>query len=242
MNIGHAQEYWKYVPDGIGKCNTEELLFLTDKALELIWNKAIRNRWKTYPEERSFVFERCQQYNGKRIFSVGPGLGFHELIYANNGAKITCFDIVESNLLLLKRLARQFDLSVKICKTFTDLSHSERYDVFYFWGSLHHMTAQWQRNWLQIVEALLELNGRLIIMSYTWKYVQKLCPDMTKETFDPVRFGAVSDPAIGKLVCPWADWHDADKIMSLRSMPFRLIEEQLFNRDLFAWYVFEKIK
>jgi len=105
FSIERAQSYWRFVPSGEGKHNSVELAQLPDGELERLWDRAFASRFLRYPEEDSFMQVVAESFKGQQILSIGSGMGFHEIHYQKHGARVTCCDIVPSNLEVIRRPA-----------------------------------------------------------------------------------------------------------------------------------------
>ncbi|MGY4329391.1 SAM-dependent methyltransferase [Bradyrhizobium sp. LB7.2] len=232
-----ARRYWRHAPSGAGKHDTAELLALSDHALEEVWNDAFIKRFRQYPEEEAWLCQMANEFSGKDLLSIGSGLGFHEIYYANHGARLVCCDIVESNLRTIQRIAQIKglpDIPVIVSGGADSLLPGE-YDVVFLYGSLMAMPAQQQRELLRRSAGVLREGGRIVLMLYTWDFVRSTCSWTSKAEFDPVVFARASDPSVGEEHCPWSDWHDSAKLHPLLPA-FRVVREQTWNNGWFVWF------
>jgi hypothetical protein len=105
FDLEASRRYWRNAPSGAGKHDTSSLIAMSDDQLLTIWLDGFRKRFAVYPEEDQFLAAMSREFAGKRMLSIGSGLGFHEMVYASHGARITCCDIAPSNLAIIKRVA-----------------------------------------------------------------------------------------------------------------------------------------
>ena len=125
-DIERARSYWRHAPSGEGKHDTSDLSASSDEHLLTAWGSAFRSRFGGYPDEDLFLRTFARFAKGKRLLSIGSGLGFHELYYQAHGAEVTCADIVRSNLHVIERVSglrrlgvRAFDLATSASTTFS---------------------------------------------------------------------------------------------------------------------------
>lgn len=241
-NLERAQRYWRFVPSGEGKHNTEQLARLSDAELKQVWDRAFDSRFMRYPEEDCFMQVMAESFRGKKILSIGSGMGFHELYYQSRGADVTCCDIVETNLEIIHRMAAIKGLpAVKTIATedTTRETFGGPYDVCFVYGSLMAMPAEQQRSLLARLKASLKRDGQIVLMLYTWKFAESTCGWNSREDFDPLVFARASDPSVGAEHCPWSDWHDDAKLLELAGAGMHITRKQLWQQGLFVWYTLE---
>jgi 2-polyprenyl-3-methyl-5-hydroxy-6-metoxy-1,4-benzoquinol methylase len=248
FDLEQSRRYWRLVPSGQGKHDTATWLSWSDDELEQAWDAAFTSRFEVYPEEDAFARAMAERLRGRRLLSIGTGLGFHEVFYAAHGAHVTCADIVQSNLDVIARVARR------------KLRHEHRatasappgdmttlpadHDVFYprdqdtvmLYGCLMHMPEAAQRDILARAIAALAAKGRLVLMLYTWTFVERTCGWTDAEQFDSAVFARASDPTVEGEPCPWSDWHDDGKLLNLVGQGFRIARRQTWNDGVFVWY------
>ena len=223
----------RHVPGGESKLDTST----PAAAGRGVWDAAFRNRLLTYPEEEQFVRSLAARAGGRRIVSIGSGLGFHELHYASAGAAVTCCDIVESNLAAIAGVAaaKGLDVATLWRPDFTTepLPHA---DIVFIYGCLMHMPVDAQRALLARARAACAPDGTVVLMLYTWEFPRRMCGWRSTNEFDPVAFAKASDPTVGDEACPWSDWHDAAKLLSLTESPAQIVRQHEWNDGLFCWY------
>lgn len=234
FNLESSRRYWRHAPAGDSKLDTSTAA----SAGRGVWDAAFRSRLLTYPEEEQFVRSFTARVAGRRIVSIGSGLGFHELHYASAGAAVTCCDIVESNLAAIERVAADKGLHV-LTLWRPDLTVEPLpgpADIVFIYGCLMHMPADAQRALLARARAAAGPRGTVVLMLYTWEFPRRMCGWRTPDDFDPVAFAKASDPAVGDEACPWSDWHDDAKLLSLVEPPVQIIRRQEWNDGQFCWY------
>jgi hypothetical protein len=232
-----ARRYWRHAPSGEGKHDTGSLV--ASDAVHDVWDAAFRSRVLNYPEEEQFLRTFAERARGLRMVSIGSGLGFHELFYASAGARVTCCDIVATNLTAIREVAARKGLRV-------DTYHSDDVaaqplpgggsDVVFIYGCLMHMPAQAQRDLLRRAREALVPRGSVVLMVYAWEFARRACGWSDPSQFDPLLFARASDPAVGDEACPWSDWHDDAKLLDLAGDGARVIRRQSWNDGQFFWY------
>jgi SAM-dependent methyltransferase len=208
FDIKRSQSYWRFVPSGEGKHNSAELIELPDVELERIWDRAFASRFLRYPEEECFIRQMAAEFKNKRILSIGSGMGFHEIYYQQRGARVTCCDIVETNLQVIRRICTIKGLEPIQTIISADSSRESfegPYDVAFIYGSLMAMPAAEQRHLLTQVRKALHPDGQIVLMLYTWKFAESTCGWNSPAEFDPLIFAKASDPTTEGEHCPWSD-------------------------------------
>ena len=242
FDFDRSRAYWRFAPSGQGKHDTAEWSRLADHQLERMWQAAFVSRFLQYPEEDCFAQEMTESLSGKRVLSVGSGLGFHELLYQHHGALVTCHDIVQSNLDIIRRVAsikRLPRIDTKLVSSGSTPSFDGLYDVGFVYGSLMTMPSDHQRQLIAAIKNALRPDGKIILMLYTWKFVESTCCWKSFDDFDPVVFARASDPSVGEEHCPWSDWHDDAKLLNLAGSDMRIASKQFWQHGLFVWYALE---
>jgi SAM-dependent methyltransferase len=238
FDLDRSRSYWRHAPSGSGKADSTGLAALDDARLAAEWDRGFRERFLNYPEEEQFLRTFSESVKGQRVLSVGSGLGFHEIYYAAAGAAVTCADIVESNLSVIDRISRIKNLGpVRTCDvSASSIGNCGRgFDVVFIYGCLMHMPPDRQRALMDAARAALAAGGRLVLMVYSWEFVERLCGWTSPEQFDPALFARRSDPVVGVEACPWADWYDDGKLLAL-APGMRVSRKQAWNDRQYVWY------
>jgi SAM-dependent methyltransferase len=242
FDIKRSQSYWRFVPSGEGKHNSAELIELPDAELERAWDRAFASRFLRYPEEECFLLQMAAEFKNKPILSIGSGMGFHEIHYQRHGARVTCCDIVGTNLEVIRRMCAIKGLEPIPTIFSTDSSRESfegRYDVAFIYGSLMAMPAAEQRHLLSQVRKALQPDGQIVLMLYTWKFAESTCGWRSPDEFDPLVFAKASDPTTEGEHCPWSDWHDDAKLLDLAGPGMKITRRQFWQQGLFVWYALE---
>ena len=253
FDLEQSRRYWRLVPSGQGKHDTATWLSWPDEELERAWDAAFTSRFEIYPEEDAFARVMAGRMRGRRLLSIGTGLGFHEVFYAAHGAHVTCADIVQSNLDVIERVSRRKlrhgqrapalagaigtpagDMTTLPAEH--DVVYPRDQDTVMLYGCLMHMPEAAQRDILARAIAALAPHGRLVLMLYTWTFVERACGWTNAEQFDPAVFARASDPTVEGEPCPWSDWHDDEKLLNLVGHDFRIVRRQTWNDGVFVWY------
>jgi SAM-dependent methyltransferase len=238
FSIERARAYWRHAPSGAGKHDTAVLSTQSDEQLLATWDEAFRRRFTVYPEEMTFLRVFAQTAGGRRLLSIGSGLGFHELHYLSRGAIVTCADIVPSNLEVIQRVARLRHLGpvqTVLLDDETDFPGGA-FETVFVYGSLMAMPADAQRTLLARAAKAMAPDGRIVLMLYTWEFARRTCGWESPEQFDPLVFARASDPTVGEEACPWSDWHDDAKLLGLAPPGFAVTRRQLWNDGVYVWY------
>lgn len=220
---------WREVPGGSdqhARQFSDSLLQLDEAALLADWSRqhgeagALRGwYWTLYGDV----------LRGKRVVEVGSGRGFDAIALASRGVAMTCCDIVESNLEIIRRVARARGLDIATLHI-RDLADFERlpagFDAVWAIGSIHHMPFEAAREESHALLAKLAPRGRWIELSYPReRWVREGSPSFE-------RWGQMTD---GERT-PWAEWYDMEKLKQ-RLWPWRLepVLERRFESDAYVW-------
>jgi SAM-dependent methyltransferase len=238
FDLERSRSYWRHPPTGQGKADTSVLAALDDRRLCDTWDDGFRGRFLNYPEEEQFLRTFSRELRGKRLLSVGSGLGFHELYYAAAGADVTCADIVESNVGVIERVARLKgvqSVAARYVATGDVGDLGADFDVVFLYGCLMHMPHAQQRALMTSARRALSPHGRIVLMVYSWEFARRLCGWTSQSQFDPVLFGRRSDPVVDSDACPWADWYDDAKLVDL-APGMGVARKQTWNDEQYLWY------
>lgn len=226
------RQKWHEVPSASERFTTKQLLDLADEQLLEWWTKA-RLEATTGPAFNirgwyHLLYKDILQ--GKKVLDVGSGLGFDGITFAQSGAHITFVDIVESNLMILRRLCRLLNL------THVDFCYMENidslanlpvdYEVIWCQGSL--INAPFDVIRLEAQELLKHLppGGRWIELAYPkvrWEREGRL-------PFE--RWGEKTDGG-----APWIEWYELEKMMDrLSPAKFEVVLHFNFHNNDFNWF------
>lgn len=236
FDIEASKRYWRFAPSGAGKHDTSDLLLVDDRAFLREWSVAFRKRFSNYIEEDCFLSCMADALRGKRVASIGSGLGLHEVYYAANGASMTCYDIVASNIRVIDRLASMLGLSVKTRLLDANVKLAGKYDAVFIYGSLMTMPEDRQEELLHAAASCLEPGGVIYLMLYTWTFAEQACGWTSTDQFDPAVFARATDPSVGAEHCPWSDWHDDEKLLRVAPSGMAIRKKQHWQQGWFVWY------
>jgi len=236
FDLDRAREYWRHAPAGADKLDTRAF---AEAAVDArVWDRGFRSRMLNYPEEEQFVRSFAARCGGRRIVSIGSGLGFHELYYASAGADVVCCDIVPSNLAVVAAVARAKKIPVQtFCRA--DLAAEPlpgAADIVFVYGCLMHMPGDAQRRLVARAAEALRPGGSIVFMVYAWEFARRSCGWIEPSQFDPVVFAHASDPTVGREACPWSDWHDDAKLLDLAGSGGAIVRRQPWNDFQYFWY------
>jgi len=228
------REKWVEIPTSrIGRAKSSSLLDLPDDELIAEW-EAIRRENTTGPNfglRGWYHTLYADSFRGKRILDVGSGLGVSPITFAQNGAEVTCLDLAESNLNLLKRICRILDLShvrFHLLRSLESLRELPRdYDFIMAIGSLHHAPQSVIRPECAELVQHLKFGGRWLQLAYSrsrWENDRK--PDFDK-------WGEITDgPGT-----PWSEWYDVPKLLDLLvPASFEVVFYREFCGGEFNWF------
>jgi hypothetical protein len=161
-----------------------------------------------------------------------------EIFLQSRGATLTCADIVDSNLAVIRKISERKNgraISTILIEE-ADQSFGGPYDVVLIYGSLMTMPEAMQRSLLRRCRAALVPEGSIILMLYTWEFARATRGWSSQDEFDPKTFALSSDPTVGEEDCPWSDWHDDSKLLALVDGELEIKRRQFFNQGWYIWY------
>jgi SAM-dependent methyltransferase len=238
FDFERSRAYWRHAPSGSGKADSTFLLALDERRLCDAWDAGFRQRFLNYPEEEQFLRVFAGEVRGRRVLSIGSGLGFHELYYASAGAAVTCADIVDSNLSVIEQVARAKNVRSVTTAGVSSGSFERcvgQFDVVFIYGCLMHMPTDEQRRLMSVARRSLVGGGSIVLMVYGWEFVRRTCGWTSIDQFDPTTFARHSDPVVAGEACPWADWYDDAKLLELAA-GMRVSRKQMWNDRQYVWY------
>jgi SAM-dependent methyltransferase len=233
-DLGTARQYWRFAPSGKGKIDTSELLALDDARFYAEWNEHFKSRLDHYWEDRRIVPHFARLFAGKSVLSFGSGIGHNEILFMRRGARVTCADIVQSNLDTIARVCRHEGLTAGGFLLLDEAGTTDfggPYDHVFARGSLMTMPFEQQQRVMAKLKQALRPGGMIILNLYTWEFVKQTCNVDT-----PTVFARHSDPSVGGVHNPWSDWHDDAKLQDLAGPDMVISHRQFWNQGLYVWY------
>jgi SAM-dependent methyltransferase len=165
---------------------------------------------------------------GCDILDVGSGFGIDALTFAENGARVTCLDILNSNLDILRRVSRQLLLDVNFAYL-EDKSSIERlgdFDFIWCQGSMLHQPFELARQEAACLLEHLKDEGRWVELAY---------PETRWIREGRMPFEKWGDKTDGG--SPWTEWYDLDKLRRrLQPVKFCSILNYEFHNSDFIWF------
>lgn len=214
------------------RAHSDALLDLSDEELLRTWTEGLldSSTGKAFDVRGWYHLVYKDIFRGKKVMDVGSGLGFDSVTYAEGGAHMTCVDIVESNLEVVKRICKLKGIAdVRFCylKDLTVLRELPAdYDAIYCQGSLINAPTEITRIEAQELLKHLPVGGRWIELAYPKKrWVRDGRMPFTK-------WGRKTDGG-----APWMQWHDLDTIKAfLAPAQFEVVFTLDFHHSDFNWF------
>lgn len=225
---------WIEIPTySSGRSTSLQLLELSDKQLVSEWkkikqattsNEQFNHRGWIQPLYKDML-------SGKKVLDVGCGLAIDTITFAQHGGNVTFLDIAESNILLVRRLCKIFNIKNVQFFYMEELSSLKKldkgYDVILALGSLHHAPVSIIKPEIQELLRHLKRNGRWIQLAYPktrWIREGRLQFDLWGKETDGEN-------------TPWAEWYDLEKLLNLmKPHRFEVILYQEFHNHDFIWF------
>jgi 2-polyprenyl-3-methyl-5-hydroxy-6-metoxy-1,4-benzoquinol methylase len=231
--FGKLRRKWRTLPLEVHgeRVESAQLLHLPIDKLNHVWELA---RAKDDPLEirgwyrllyRDFV-------RGKQILDVGSGLAFDSITFAERGARVTCVDIVESNLEVVQRVARAKGVGDRVRTHYmhevADLeSLSNDFDVVMAIGSLHNAPRDVLKPEIDEIVRHLAIDGR---------WLQLVYPRARWEREGSLPFDEWAEHVDGPGT-PWEEWYDVPKLLELLApAQFELLFYTEWHNQDFNWF------
>src|SRR5262245_50871345 len=148
--------------------STFDLLAMAEHDLWLLWQEQMKIVAEDFTRRvwRHTLYRDA--FRGKRILDVGSGFGFDAITFARAGAKVTCLDIHEVNLELVRRLAREAGVSLETAylKELASIDALGDYDVIWCSGSLINLPSELAANESAKLLEHLKPGGRWMELCY----------------------------------------------------------------------------
>jgi 2-polyprenyl-3-methyl-5-hydroxy-6-metoxy-1,4-benzoquinol methylase len=225
---------WVEVPSGDSVFEkTTNFLKLSDDDLLASWEKA-RKEFTCGPEyaHRGWYHNLYSDFMyGKKVMDVGSGFGVDPITFAQQGAKVTFVDLVETNLKVLERLCNIMHLPDAQFVLLNDLDSltplATDYDVIMAMGSLHHAPTEILIPEYRELLRHLKVGGRWLQLAYPKaRWIRDGRPRFSHWGFTTDGPGT-----------PWAEWYDLEKLLDMfGSAKFDVVLSQEFHNQDFNWF------
>jgi len=206
----------------------------TKKMLELSEEK-LKNLWLSVrPQGDCLTDWFVAQLKGKKVLDIGAGFARQSLQVALGGAEVTFLDVVSTNLEVIKRLCKSFEISDR-CKflyveSLESLEALEEYDAMLAFGTQHHMPRELIVEQFKIVLPRLKVGG-------TW---WQLAYPVNRWSGDFKQFGQATDG----VNTPWAEWYEPGKLLAVMGETDAVMEMDwcgIINHSEFIWFGLHRI-
>lgn len=224
---------WGVVPAGDDRLSTRDLMEIPDDELLATWRR-LRDTATIGPAfaVRGWYHLLYKDILRNRLVAdVGCGLGIDGITFAQAGARVIFVDIVEDNLVLLRRLCGLLDV------TGADFLHLEdidslralprAVDVFWCQGSMINAPFDFAGEESRAMLEHLPVGGRWIELAY---------PEARWEREGRLPFHLWGERTDGPGT-PWVEWYDVDRLRRrLRPAEFDVVLDLEFSDGDFVWF------
>jgi SAM-dependent methyltransferase len=231
------QAKWSTVPAGVSaRASTDSLVAMTDEQLRTYWSARFDEVTREWAG-RGWLYELYGDVlSGKRVLDVGSGQGYDGVHFTRKGSSWTFLDIVESNIHLITRICRLFDVrpdGLVFMESLDRLDQLGEFDVIWANGSLHHAPFSLVRQECSHLLTHLPTGGRWMELAYPrHRWVRE-----GRWPFD--QWGRFTDGE----GTPWAEWYDLAKLQE-RLLPaefLSVLATEYHDAD-FAWFDLKRTK
>lgn len=236
--LDQLREKWREVPASTqGRTFSNDLLALPDAELLQLWqgwyeNNCAGEGYSTRGWYHDLYAPLAAQKG--RWLEVGSGLGYDGIFFAQMGAHVTFFDIVESNLRLIERLCRikgVTNVSFAVLHDLSSIAPLGQFDCILAVGSLINAPFEMMCEERNALAGHLKTGGRWLELCYP------------QERW--AREGSLPFTEWGKKTdgdrTPWVEWYDGPKLLrSLQPHRFDVVLDMNFHNHDFNWFDFIK--
>ena len=223
---------WGEVPFGkMERQHSKAILSLADDELLSQWTEGYNARSTGTAFSTSGWYQTLYKdvFRGKRVLDVGCGLAPDTVFFAEEGARVTFIDLVESNVRVVERICALKGLKDVAFLYMEDLTSLERlgtFDFLYCGGSFINAPLEVARMEAQALLKHLPPGGRWVELGY---------PQIRWE-----REGRMPETEWGQRTdgwAPWIEWHDLEKLQyMLAPAIFEVIMYFDFHDADFNWF------
>jgi hypothetical protein len=222
--------WWNLLPGGQKRRNVEQLLKWPNWWLKFRYNQ-FRKFWE---RDRAWEYEKYSVlFKGKNVLEVGGGLGYDGIVYSKTAASYTYAELNQTQLSFIKRITQLYGVTNARYEWMKDIHHSfpQKYNAFFAHGVLHHVPFDVAKEEFANINQYLEKGAVVVFLMYPkarWQH-------WGSPSFE--QFGKHTDGG-----CPWAEWYDEEKIMSLVGDGFELKETKYWGWRNIEFVNFELLK
>ncbi len=211
---------------------TEDLLKLPERGLVEAWQEghALSVNGDAFSARGWYVLLYRDVFRDRKVLDVGCGLAPTTIYFAEQGAKVTFLDLVESNVEVVRRICEAKGLRhVNFCYL-EDLDSLKLlppdYDFVYCCGSLICVPWEAARREAQALLEHLPAGGRWIELGYTRKRWER------EGALPFHRWGERTDGG-----APWIEWRDLETMQALLApAEFETVLALDFHDSDFNWF------
>ena len=232
------REKWREIPAGLmDRGDSVSFLDMADDELLAQWRATVHQTTTGhgFPVRGWYHCLYKDILRDKRVADVGSGFGIDALSFAMAGAHLTCIDIVDSNLAVLRRLAAALaveDIEFHHLSRLSDIDDVGAFEVLWCQGSMLNAPFEVMREECTKLLQHLPVGGRWIELAYPeerWR-----------------RDGSPAFADWGRMTdgdrTPWAEWYDLEKLLArLAPAEFEVVLAFNFHNDDFNWFDLRRI-
>ena len=130
-----------------------------------VWEKVASDYWRTPADDVYALLYRWQKAGRARLLDLGSGPGRHAILFAQNGFRVTGFDLSESGLAELGARARELGLDVEtVAGDLVSLPFADgSFDCAIAYQSIYHVDSVGMARAVAEARRVLAENGELFV-------------------------------------------------------------------------------
>lgn len=142
------------------------------------WSKVDDPFWMIPSEDIYFLLHRWKEKSYEDILDLGCGKGRHSLLFAENGFKVTGFDLADNGLNVLSIEAKKKKLDITTVKgDVVDLSFEDNaFDGIIAFHSIYHVNSEGMKKAINEIYRILKPGGEIyltLISKNTYSFTAK---------------------------------------------------------------------
>lgn len=143
------------------------------------WNKVNEKIWLSPSEDVYYLLHRWKEKAYQRILDLGCGMGRHSIFFAENGFKVTGYDLSESGLKILRESSKKKNLDIDAVRgDITDLPFdNECFDAILSYHSIYHVDAEGMNKVIKEVKRVLNKGGEIYLTLLSKRTYSYTAPD-----------------------------------------------------------------
>ena len=129
------------------------------------WKNVDDGFWATPSEEVYYLLHRWKNSGFENLLDLGCGIGRHSVFFAENGFRVTGYDLSDSGLNILEEQARKRGLDIGTVRgNFNELPfEGESFDTVLAFHSIYHLDSEGMKNVIRELARVTKPGGEIYL-------------------------------------------------------------------------------